>query len=152
MTDRSEIERLLNMTGRTLAGLPERYDIVRWNRAANMPGAPLDIICHQSDVIELLVGALRDALEEAEKQKTLSEMNRILMEEVVKLMPEWISTKDRLPEDTDRFYLAYMPRYHEYIIAEHEGDGVWADRADLANVTGDVTHWMPLPEPPEEEA
>lgn len=62
MTDRAEIERLLNQTGRTLEGLPERYDIVRWNRAANMPGAPLDIICHQSDVIELLVGALRDAL------------------------------------------------------------------------------------------
>ncbi len=75
MTDRSEIERLLNMTGRTLAGLPERYDIVRWNRAANMPGAPLDIICHQSDVIELLVDALRDALEKPiQKPLTLEEV------------------------------------------------------------------------------
>ena len=77
MTDRAEIERLLNQTGRTLEGLPERYDIVRWNRAANMPGAPLDIICHQSDVIELLVGALRDALEKPmQKPLTLEEANR----------------------------------------------------------------------------
>lgn len=77
MTDRTEIERLLQMTGRTLEGLPERYDIVRWNRAANMPGAPLDIICHQSDVIELLVGALRDALEKPmQKPLTLEELKK----------------------------------------------------------------------------
>lgn len=76
MTSREEIERLLNRTGRTLEGLPERYDIVRWNRAANMPGAPLDIICHQSDVIELLVGALRDALDKSmQKPLTLTEAN-----------------------------------------------------------------------------
>ena len=79
MTDRAEIERLLNQTGRTLEGLPERYDIVRWNRAANMPGAPLDIICHQSDVIELLVGALRDALDKPmQKPLTLEEFRTLM--------------------------------------------------------------------------
>lgn len=78
MTSREEIERLLNQTGRTLEGLPERYDIVRWNRAANMPGAPLDIICHQSDVIELLVGALRDALDKPmQKPLTLEEVGTL---------------------------------------------------------------------------
>lgn len=88
MTDRAEIERLLNQTDRTLEGLPERYDIVRWNRAANMPGAPLDIICHQSDVIELLVGALRDALDKPmQKPLTLTEANSYQE-------PLWIEFRD----------------------------------------------------------
>lgn len=130
MTSREEIERLLNQTGRTLEVLPERYDIVRWNRAANMPGAPLDIICHQSDVIELLVGALRDALDK---------------------QPKWISVKERLPEKIEQVCIAYMPYYHEYIIAEYAGYGEWVDKADLCNVTRLVTHWMPI-NPPKEDA
>lgn len=79
MTDRAEIERLLNQTGRTMKELPERYDIVRWNRAANMPGVSLDIICHQSDVIELLVGALRDALDKPmQKPLTKRELHALI--------------------------------------------------------------------------
>lgn len=74
MTDRAEIERLLQMTGRTLEGLPEKYDKnVVHNRIREITGGwglyrgmpePGEHILHQSDVIELLVGALRDALEE----------------------------------------------------------------------------------------
>jgi hypothetical protein len=67
MTSREEIERLLNQTGRTLEGLPEEYDIEFVSDVSDeYPGWFLksNFILYQSDVIELLVGALRDALED----------------------------------------------------------------------------------------
>lgn len=73
MTDRAEIERLLNKTGRTLEGLPPGHNprkVGEIIKAYRFPDRSVDtysmanrILC-QSDVIELLVGALRDALEE----------------------------------------------------------------------------------------
>lgn len=75
MTDRAEIERLLNQTGRTLEGLPtqDEYwysdDYVDRNEEIGMmmyrSGFKRNepYIMHQSDVIELLIGALRDALD-----------------------------------------------------------------------------------------
>lgn len=75
MTSRDEIERLLNQTGRTLEGLPEqdeyidredygdRFDgVMSEMDEAGFVHIPVFMI-HQSDVIELLVGALRDALD-----------------------------------------------------------------------------------------
>lgn len=64
MTDRAEIERLLNQTGRTLEGLPEEHSEEERTNALSTFVPWGEVICHQSDVIELLVGALRDALEE----------------------------------------------------------------------------------------
>lgn len=82
MTDRAEIEHLLNQTGRTLEGLSETYPLdVRVRRILDIakyaelsPGAYklIDRILHQSDVIELLVGALRDAMDKP-MQKPLTE-------------------------------------------------------------------------------
>lgn len=60
MTDRAEIERLLNQTGRTLEGVTE----IKIGYGSRTNGKTMSIIKHQSDVIELLVGALRDALDE----------------------------------------------------------------------------------------
>lgn len=67
MTDRSEIERLLSMTGRTLDDLPKEWSAaklvaVKWFADDNF-GSKAKMLCHQSDVIELLIEALRDALE-----------------------------------------------------------------------------------------
>lgn len=59
-------------------------------------------------------------------------------------MSEWISVKDRLPDGLTQ------------IIACHEGWRVepgWFSRDHtflFECVYGPVTHWMPLPEPPEE--
>ena len=80
MTDRAEIERLLNMTGRTLDGLPDTYSSAeradRWHEiVGNRPFG--DVALHQSDVIELLVSALRDAMDRPmQKPLTLEEANR----------------------------------------------------------------------------
>ena len=65
MTDRAEIERLLNMTGRTLEGLPEHYEpeeaLKASKRGKERGWTQGEVILHQSDVIELLVVALRDS-------------------------------------------------------------------------------------------
>ena len=74
MTSREEIERLLNQTGRTLEGLPEEYGIELVSGISDeYPSWYLqsNFILHQSDVIELLVGALRDALDKS-KNRPLS--------------------------------------------------------------------------------
>jgi hypothetical protein len=71
MTSREEIERLLNQTGRTLEGLPEEYDIEFVSGVSDeYPGWYLksNHILHQSDVIELLVATLRDALDKQPKE------------------------------------------------------------------------------------
>lgn len=84
MTDRSEIERLLQMTGRTLEGLPKLYSSPEAESAITVAGDTRiqigNMLLHQSDVIELLVAALRDALRDAldkpkQKPLTLTEAN-----------------------------------------------------------------------------
>ena len=76
MTGREEIERLLNQTGRTLKGLPEEHSMAERIDAMHRPGEWCEIVLHQSDVIELLVGALRDALDKPMQQPmTLTEAN-----------------------------------------------------------------------------
>ena len=81
MTDRAEIERLLNQTGRTLKGLPtqdgyidredygDRFDdVMSEMEATGFIHIPAFMI-HRSDVIELLVGALRDALDKPKQKR-----------------------------------------------------------------------------------
>lgn len=76
MTDRAEIERLLNKTGRTLEGLPKQYSAGMVKAACERVGRTVkeigNMLLHQSAVIELLVGALRDALDKP-MQKPLTE-------------------------------------------------------------------------------
>jgi hypothetical protein len=90
MTDRAEIERLLNQTGRTLEGLPEQYDdyavMKRINevtgsyRCAGNTALLASNSLHQSDVIELLVGALRDALDKQREQSERIDVLREMLE------------------------------------------------------------------------
>jgi len=71
---------------------------------------------------------------------------------------DWISVKDKLP-DKRGWYLVVvrdlivcyitMGLFHKYYgIDSMTKGGTW--HAD-GNTTGDVTHWMPLPELPKEE-
>lgn len=151
MTNRAEIERLLNQTGRTLEGLPEHHNdaeihnrikelIGVWGLYAGMPELGEHIL-HQSDVIELLIGALRDALDKRTK---------------------WISVEERLPEHGTDVLVLTAPGtlslgqncvVAEYIHPRMEKSGVFINfyaGYDDKNILA-VTHWMPLPEPPKEE-
>ena len=73
MTDRDEIERLLQMTGRTLEGLPEFYPEEQQQKIYREVIEKRELwenrLLHQYDVIELLIGALRDALDKEPKEK-----------------------------------------------------------------------------------
>lgn len=68
----------------------------------------------------------------------------------------WISVKDRLPE-TRHAVLVYTPHYKNiWAVSMHE-DGNWYIWSPGSRVLldpdwhGQITHWMPLPEPPKEE-
>lgn len=129
MTDRAEIERLLQMTGRTLEWLPEEHTMAERIDAAHRPGDRCEIICHQSDVIELLIGALRDALDK---------------------QPKWISVEEELPM-VGQLVLTYLGGYTGDVIELCSLDefGGWV--TDM-RITEDapITHWMSRPKPPEE--
>jgi len=68
-------------------------------------------------------------------------------------MDKWISVKDRLPEKADwRGDLVLVYTEEGYI---HTGlyEGELADEWPYKfNDSGYITHWMPLPEPPEKES
>ena len=64
--------------------------------------------------------------------------------------PKWISVKERLPEEDDFYFccvksFCYPGRIYTNILAYDKG-GFKEGRI----YTDDVTHWMPLPEPPKE--
>lgn len=58
-------------------------------------------------------------------------------------MSEWISVKDRLPEDDD-IVLTYHPLAKDTDIEITTLKG-WSINPTI------ISHWMPLPEPPEVE-
>lgn len=67
-------------------------------------------------------------------------------------MSEWISVKDRLPEQKGEYLVTYHPCYWDHVHEEirvgldtFRGKSSWAKKKYQR-----VTHWMPLPESPEE--
>jgi Protein of unknown function (DUF551) len=78
-------------------------------------------------------------------------------------MSEWISVKDRLPEDgQDILYVVRDRGSEPYVMrgsrAYEAGTGYWwCDEDGEFDESGNepgfstVTHWMPLPEPPKEQ-
>lgn len=63
---------------------------------------------------------------------------------------EWISVKDKLPESGKRYLVQIIEPYFGTkmidILRYDSSDWVYDGMPVLAN----VTHWMPLPEPPKE--
>jgi len=58
-------------------------------------------------------------------------------------MSEWIKCNDQLPEN-DNLVLGWWPnqiKFMRYL----DDDGLWTDEE---YIEWEVTHWMPLPEPP----
>lgn len=66
-------------------------------------------------------------------------------------MAEWISVKDRLPDCAEPVLISHSDGDMRYIsIADIDPCGMWSDQNYEIIYT--VTHWMPLPEPPKEDA
>ena len=62
----------------------------------------------------------------------------------------WIPVSERLPEDTERMLTIVYDAFEDTTaisILQHYGDGDWFSWDSGRYV---VTHWMPLPEPPQE--
>ena len=65
---------------------------------------------------------------------------------------EWISVEDRLPEEKGR-YLTANKRFGDKIVVFDLwfGGGFWYVEEEDDVFDFEVTHWMPLPEPPKGE-
>ena len=61
-------------------------------------------------------------------------------------VPEWISVKDRLPQNFSTV-IGYEPGSRIGEVNYENKKFEWADDEKVSF----VTHWMPLPQPPEEE-
>ena len=80
---------------------------------------------------------------------------------------EWISVKDRLPEDSGCYLVVYRDKYNGSISIAFDmyvkcNVGEWWESEFACDITKqflwatrlqeqEVTHWMPLPEPPKGE-
>lgn len=77
--------------------------------------------------------------------------------EILKSVPavnRWIPCNERMPEE-NVYVIAWAKRkHHSRAIMAILINGIWKigvnDCSDGFHVQGEITHWMPLPEPPEE--
>lgn len=61
---------------------------------------------------------------------------------------EWISVKDRLPENSGRYLVRHLNFPDASIIEYSDGWQATYFVDGLIQTEGVVTHWMPQPEPP----
>lgn len=108
---------------------------------------------------EKLGNLLRSGCKELEKIpgcKTWEDMADYLIANGVTVQ-RWIPVTERLPED--EFEVLAKTEYGGQVVAiydsEHKEWQNWSDEYreyyGFCGYMGKVTHWMPLPEPPEEE-
>ena len=72
---------------------------------------------------------------------------------------EWISVKDRIPNDEIPVLVTYKSFVNDELLsdmiaAKSKGKWYWWDGTPLCisdEVLVEITHWMPLPEPPKGE-
>lgn len=111
-----------------------------------------------------VIGAMRTAFEQsADRIVAAEEHALVLKKEIEKLraqLPRWIPVEERLPEynarvlvidvyagDGDEFIAIWMREKYP-----DDPDGCcWIDERGWWHALDEVTHWIPLPEPPEAE-
>lgn len=89
-----------------------------------------------------------DAIEELNREKESLEKDVEIASYV--MARRWISVTERLPEKDGTFITAYSKGgvSQNWYMTFHRGGGKWYQNSED---TGEVTHWMPLPEPPKED-
>ncbi|HAN5172946.1 TPA: DUF551 domain-containing protein [Escherichia coli] len=117
----------------------------------------------ENEDIALTVGKLRVELEAAKKR--IAELEAEPVSQTYKLSelsgnspvtPDgWISCSDRMPEDT-KMLLAFsqgeiVAAYWNWVVNPIDYKKYRAFTYLSGNILDDVTHWMPLPEPPEQD-
>ncbi|EMV3919662.1 ead/Ea22-like family protein [Escherichia coli] len=117
----------------------------------------------ENEDIALTVGKLRVELEAAEKR--IAELEAEPVSQTYKLnelsgnspvTPDsWISCSERMPEDT-KMLLAFsqgeiVAAYWNWVVNPIDYKKYRAFTYLSGNILDDVTHWMPLPEPPQHD-
>ena len=103
------------------------------------------------DVREKLVEILRKPIFPHELVDPIEAVADYLLDSGVTVQ-EWISVKDRLPE-ANVGVSVYTPRLKNIFEVFYKEDGKW----EIVSYRGgeilndEVTHWMPLPQPPKGE-
>jgi hypothetical protein len=71
------------------------------------------------------------------------------VEAASRLMPQWIPVSERLPDRYTRVlaFVDCQPHEHSHAIGFIGSLGVWS-LDELHEPSAEITHWMPLPEPP----
>ena len=75
------------------------------------------------------------------------------IKELVNRLPKWIPVTERLPEQGKRYLVIRFDEVTktQFIdILWHDAHDLWWNRLYIGQYN--VTHWMPLPQPPKEEA
>ena len=100
------------------------------------------------EAVLLLKGASKDMAISALRQQDVADKD----------VGKWISVKDRLPDYMGEVLVIVSGKPHEnitldgaYEIAEYDPVEGWILEMWPEWCSGVVTHWMPLPEPPEED-
>ena len=99
----------------------------------SLPREAADAIEAMCEMVETAHGELANVIQSYEESK-----------------PGWIPVTERLPEAGERV-LCYC-RANIYEVMKMRTDGAWVHNDtvyDSAYMSGFVTHWMPLPEPPQ---
>ena len=110
--------------------------------AFDYDGRP-DIACDYEQaayVIEKLT-----AIREEQKAQIIA-----MAAEIEEQLPRWIPVTERLPDAGERV-LCYC-RANIYEVMKMRTDGDWVYGTNHIYMHSFVTHWMPLPQPPKEEA
>lgn len=85
--------------------------------------------------------------------KSLVDTIAELTKELEALKNQWISVEDRLPDEDGR-YMCYVKKLERGDLDVYmrllflDGKWPWIENKDR-DIYNKVTHWMPLPEPPE---
>lgn len=114
---------------------------------------PWALMEQAADAIETLIGKVKYLIERCDMaDKNCSEAVRLgamWKEAALERMPRWILVVERLPEKRD-YYLAFTQANETYVCDFIPSvNQWWIEPCDKR--LGNVTHWMPLPEPPKEE-
>ena len=116
----------------------EAIEILRKNRPTSDPRPCGMELC---DAVDMAISALR--------QQDVTDKD----------VGKWISVKDRLPDYMGEVLVIVSGKPHEnitldgaYEIAEYDPVEGWILEMWPEWCSGVVTHWMPLPEPPEDVA
>ena len=127
-------------------------------------------ICYDSDLAKVIEDAymtLKNSVTVQDKTEISDELleqlrNTPIMvmteEPAIEVVQEWISVKDRLPEKYGRYialtpgYLKGFDQYNAWLIYYNPQIGFYDTDPQRGDIPmDDVTHWMPLPQPPKGE-